>query len=140
MVFPGISLYDGCMSIVLTDGQVVSQSGVVYSTCLEYQGKAPAYVEETFGQPGQVICCQGKACGNGAVYLETWEPHIRVYDVFEGRGVLGAKDEGRKEKVSKKAVTLPPPCRNNINSGSLRIIGNTLWITFIFLLIVRYSF
>jgi len=52
----------------------VAQSGVVYETCLEQQGDAPDYVNETFGMKGHVKCCKGRQCGHGAVYLDSWPP------------------------------------------------------------------
>ena len=35
VVYPPASVYDGCMTILLSNGSIVSQSGVVYQHCLE---------------------------------------------------------------------------------------------------------
>ena len=93
VIFPAVSVYDGCMTILLSNGSIVAQSGVVYDTCLELQvihmyiypvychvlqGEAPEYVNETFGMSGMVKCCKGRQCGHGAVYLDTWPPVTQV--------------------------------------------------------------
>ena len=115
-MFPSISVYDGCMTIKLSDGAIVSQSGVVYSTCLKYKGQAPDYVEDTFGLPGQVICCEGRACGNGAAYLDSWPPHTQVYDVYGGKGIMVMQEVEDKKGAVKQAITRPPPCQRRANA------------------------
>ena len=46
------------------------------------QEEASAYVNESFGLPGVVKCCRGRDCGHGAVYLDTWPPVTRIYDIY----------------------------------------------------------
>ena len=60
LLFPDMSAYDGCMTILLDNGTIVSQvrigdtntpdvssqSGVVHSTCLEYKQIASSYIDE----------------------------------------------------------------------------------------------
>ena len=115
-MFPSISVYDGCMTILLSDDSIVAQSGVVYSNCLQYQGQAPDYVEQTFGLPGKVVCCEGRACGNGAVYLDSWPAHTQVYDVYGGNGAMVMQEVGDKKGAVNQAITRPPPCRKIANS------------------------
>ena len=119
LIFPGVSVYDGCMTILLSDGTIVAQSGVVYETCLQYEGQAPEYVQETFGLPGQVICCKGRACGNGAVYLDSWPPHTQVYDVYGGKGAMVKPDNEDNEQAMKQAVMSPPTCKKLKNGASI---------------------
>ena len=71
VIFPAVSVYDGCMTILLSNGSIVAQSGVVYDTCLELQvihvyhthlyiqslqGEAPEYVNETFFKESTTGC------------------------------------------------------------------------------------
>ena len=37
IIFPAMSVYDGCMTIILSNGSIVAQSGVVYDYCLQLQ-------------------------------------------------------------------------------------------------------
>ena len=37
VAFPAMSVYDGCMTILLSNGSIVAQSGVVYDYCLQLQ-------------------------------------------------------------------------------------------------------
>ena len=37
IMFPALSVYDGCMTIILSNGSIVAQSGVVYDYCLQLQ-------------------------------------------------------------------------------------------------------
>ena len=39
-------------------------------------------MNESFGLPGVVKCCRGRDCGHGAVYLDTWPPVTRIYDIY----------------------------------------------------------
>merc|ERR1719460_1869969 len=52
VIFPSESVYDGCMTILLSNGSIVAQSGVVFASC--EQGEAPDYVNDTFGLSGYV--------------------------------------------------------------------------------------
>ena len=56
----GSSLYDGCMTIILSNGAVVSQNAVVLSQCLEYKkGDMSSTHFNIFGFPSKILCCQG---------------------------------------------------------------------------------
>ena len=114
-MYPAVSVYDGCMTIKLSNGTIVSQSGVVYSNCLQYHGQAPDYVHQVFGLPGQVICCEGRACGNGAVYLDSWPAYTQVYDVYGGKGAMVMREWEDKEGVKKQLIMKPPSCKKEAN-------------------------
>ena len=59
----GSSLYDGCMTIILSNGAVVSQNAVVLSQCLEYKtGDMSSIHFSIFGFPSKILCCQGTLC------------------------------------------------------------------------------
>ena len=59
----GSSLYDGCMTIILSNGAVVSQNAVVLSQCLEYKtGDMSSTHFNIFGFPSKILCCQGTLC------------------------------------------------------------------------------
>ena len=59
----GKSLYDGCMTIILSNGAVVSQNAVVLSQCLEYKtGDMSSTHFNIFGFPSKILCCQGPLC------------------------------------------------------------------------------
>ena len=135
-MFPAVSVYDGCMTIKLSNGTIVAQSGVVYSTCLQYHGQAPDYVHQVFGLPGQVICCEGRACGNGAVYLDSWPPHTQVYDVYGGKGAVVMREEGVQEGAMKQAITKPPSCKHQANNT---IKSQSAFIILIIALLVNIS-
>ena len=74
------TLYDGCMTIVLTNGSVVSQNAVIFKQCLEYSaGSLPSAVYEIFGVPAKIYCCQGSLC-NGPTNIRIINSRRTQYD------------------------------------------------------------
>ena len=59
----GHSLYDACMTIVLSNGTVVSQNAVVYTQCIEYKtGSLPSALYRIFAMSTKIYCCRGSLC------------------------------------------------------------------------------
>ena len=59
----GISIYDGCMTIVLSNASIVSQNAIVFSQCLKYKsGSLSSTLYDIFGMPSKVYCCKGSLC------------------------------------------------------------------------------
>lgn len=57
------SLYDGCMTVVLYNGTIVSQNAVVFEECLRYRKTALASAMGLlFDAPVHVHCCLGSLC------------------------------------------------------------------------------
>ena len=65
----GSSLYDGCMTIVLSNASIISQNAIVFSQCLKYKsGSLSSTLYDIFGMPSKVYCCKGSLCnGPGAI-------------------------------------------------------------------------
>ena len=59
----GNSLYDACMTIVLSNGTVVSQNAVVYTQCIDYKtGSLPSALYRIFAMSTKIYCCRGSLC------------------------------------------------------------------------------
>eukprot|EP00088_Acartia_fossae_P034849 TRINITY_DN35827_c0_g1_i2.p1 TRINITY_DN35827_c0_g1~~TRINITY_DN35827_c0_g1_i2.p1 ORF type:complete len:200 (-),score=13.95 TRINITY_DN35827_c0_g1_i2:17-580(-) len=61
VVYPASSVYDGCISILDSEGRIKVQGGIVHSLCQKYENMTD-YVENLIGTPGKVICCKGPDC------------------------------------------------------------------------------
>ena len=67
----GSSLYDGCMTIILSNGSVISQNAIVFSQCLKYQsGTLPSTLFDIFRIASKIYCCKGSLC-NGPDEIRT---------------------------------------------------------------------
>ena len=79
----GSSLYDGCMTIILSNGSVISQNAVVLSQCLEYKtGTLSSSIFDIFGIPSKIYCCKGSLC-NGPSEIRT--------TIIKGLGITNFK-------------------------------------------------
>ena len=59
----GTTLYDGCMTIILSNGSVISQNAIVFSQCLKYQsGTMPSTYFDIFQMYSKIYCCKGSLC------------------------------------------------------------------------------
>ena len=75
----GSSIYDGCMTIVLSNASVISQNAIVFSQCLKYKsGSLSSTLFDIFGMPSKVYCCRGSLC-NG--------PHAIRDAIVKGLGI-----------------------------------------------------
>ena len=51
------------MTIVLSNGSVVSQNAVVLSQCMKYKtGSLSSTLYDIFGMPSKIYCCNGSLC------------------------------------------------------------------------------
>ena len=67
----GTSLYDGCMTIILSNGSVISQNAIVFSQCLKYHtGTLPSNLLDIFQMYSKIYCCKGSLC-NGPDEIRT---------------------------------------------------------------------
>ncbi|XP_023324440.1 uncharacterized protein LOC111698356 isoform X2 [Eurytemora carolleeae] len=62
VLYPSYSVYDGCISILDRNGSILTQGGILYSLCKQYQNM-PGYVQQITGMSGgEVVCCKGEQC------------------------------------------------------------------------------
>ena len=75
----GSSIYDGCMTIVLSNASIVSQNAIVFSQCLKYKsGSLSSNLYDIFGMPSKVYCCKGSLCNGPAAIRNA---------IFKGLGI-----------------------------------------------------